>query len=256
MLGVLDVLFLAFVAVEIRYFFGGSALVRATTGLTYSEYARQGFFQLLAVATLVLPFLLVLHWLLAPADAPAQRLFRWLAGTQLVLLCIIMASAWQRMRLYVSEYGLSEARLYPTAFMAWLAVVFVWFALTVLRGRRERFAFGAMVAGFLLVAVLQVLNPDALIARTNLEHARRGGNFDAPYLVSELSADAVPELTAGLSMLKPQDRCTVASGLLERWSAPPDADWSTWNFSNLRARRIVQSHSSELRAAACSEAKK
>ena len=73
--------------------------------------------------------------------------------SQIALLFVIMASAFERMRLYQAEYGLSEQRLYPTAFMGWLAVVFVWFCLTVLRGHRERFAFGAMVAGFLLIAI-------------------------------------------------------------------------------------------------------
>ena len=254
-LGVLDLLFLAFVLVQVRYFFGGSALVQATTGLTYADYARRGFFELVAVAALLLPFLLFLHWLLPPDDAPAQRLYRCLAGTQIVLLFVIMASAWQRMRLYVSEYGLSEQRLYPTAFMVWLAMVFVWFALTVLRGRRQRFAFGAMVAGFLLVAVLQLLNPDALIARTNLARVQAGHTFDAPY-AARLSADAVPALVAGLSVLKSQDRCTVAKALLQRWSPPTVRDWRTWSSSRAQAWQAVQTHTPALRAAACSETKR
>ena len=48
-----------------------------------------------------------------------------------------MASAFERMRLYEMEFGLSEQRLYPTAFMGWLAAVLIWFCLTVLRGQRE-----------------------------------------------------------------------------------------------------------------------
>ena len=75
MLGLLDLLFAAFVAVQVRYFFGGSALVHATTGLTYAEYARRGFFQLLTVAALLLPFLLMVHWLLRPDDASRAAAF-------------------------------------------------------------------------------------------------------------------------------------------------------------------------------------
>jgi hypothetical protein len=253
MLGLLDVLFLAFVAVEVRYFFGGSALVRATTGLTYSEYARRGFFQLLAVAALLLPFLLVVHWLLRPDDAPGQRLFRWLAGIQIALLSVIMVSAFERMRLYQAEYGLSESRLYPTAFMAWLAVVFVWFCLTVLRARRERFAFGAMVAGFLLVAALHVINPDTLIARTNLERARAGRVFDPEYIAS-LSADGVPEIIAGLPALNPKARCMLAKAMLERWSPPEIPDWRSWTISAAEARQAVRANEPALRAA-CAQAK-
>jgi hypothetical protein len=248
LLGLLDLLFLAFVAVQVRYFFGGSALVRATTGITYSEYARRGFFQLLAVAALLLPFLLLVHWLLRPDDAPGQRLFKWLAGIQIALLFVVMASALQRMRLYQAEYGLSEQRLYPTAFMGWLTVVFIWFCLTVLRGQRERFAFGAMVAGFLLVATLHVINPDALIARTNLERARTGHIFDAGYVAS-LSADAVPEIVAGLPTLNPVDRCKLSKALLNDWASPERPDWRSWTISGALARHAVSLNASALREA-------
>jgi len=248
MLGLLDFLFMCFVAVQVRYFFGGSELVQATTGLTYAQYARQGFFGLVVAAALVLPYLLFVHWLLRPEDAAGQRLFQWLAGVQILLLFVIMASAVQRMRLYQAEFGLSEQRLYPTAFMGWLAVVFVWFCLTVLRGRRERFAFGAMVAGFLLVAALHALDPDALIARTNLARAQAGRTFDARYAAS-LGPDAVPELVAGLPALDPQDRCALANDLLRRWPAPTNPDWRTWNLARARAWHAISVNSSMLRSA-------
>src|SRR5205823_2019867 len=138
-LGSLDALFLAFVVVQIRYLFGGASLVSVSPGLSYAEYARHGFFELVAVSALSLPLLLTTHWLLRPQTCRAKRIFNALAGAQIVLLFVVMASAVQRMRSYMDEYGLTEARLYPTAFMGWLAVVFVWFALTVLRYRREAF---------------------------------------------------------------------------------------------------------------------
>jgi hypothetical protein len=153
--------------------------------------------------------------------------------------------------LYQAEYGLSEQRLYPTAFMGWLAVVFVWFCLTVLRGHRERFAFGAMLAGFLLVAALHALDPDALIARTNLARARAGHTFDAQY-AARLSADAVPELVAGLPALNPQDRCTLATRLFGRWSPPESPDWRSWTISRWRAWQAVRV-SAPILQAACSE---
>jgi hypothetical protein len=249
-LGALDLLFLAFVLVQVRYFFGGSALVQATTGLTYAEYARGGFFELLAVAALLLPLLLLLHWLIARRGPKGERVFRVLAGVQILLLLVIMASAFQRMRLYQAEYGLTEQRLYPTAFMGWLAVVFLWFAITVLSGRRERFAFGAMVAGFLLIIVLQALNPDALIARTNLARAKAGRSFDARY-ATRLSADAVPELVAALPNLNPQDRCTVASGVLKRWANLQASDWRVWNWSRARASQVLHENEASLKAMQC-----
>jgi hypothetical protein len=253
-LGLLDLLFLLFVLVQFRYFFGGAALVGVTPGLTYAEYARRGFFQLLAVAMLALPLLLAAHWLLRKEQLAHERIFRALAGVQILLLFVIMVSAFQRMRLYQQEYGLTEQRLYPTAFMGWLAVVFVWFILTVLRDRRERFACGALVAGYLLIAVLHFLNPDALIARTNAARVKASRSFDARY-ATWLSADAAPELVAALPSLNPPDGCAVAASILKRWPPSEPQGWRTWSWGRAEARRVVNENATTLQAMACREKK-
>ncbi len=216
-----------------------------TPGLTYAEYARRGFIELVMVAALVLPLLLALHWLLRKENPRHARIFSMLAGTQILLLFVIMASAVQRMRLYTEQFGLTEQRLYACAFMAWLAVVFVWFAATVLRGRRERFAFGAMLAGFLLIAALHAANPDSLIARTNLARGAEGKRFDVRY-VSGLSADAVPDLVAYLPKLNQENGRILAATILKRWPPNGSRDWRTWNWSLRRAQKSVQSHAAML----------
>lgn len=155
-----------------------------------------------------------------------------------------MASAFVRMRLYESEYGLTELRLYTTAFMGWLAVVFVWFAVTVLRGQRARFAFGAATAAFCLIFALHLLNPDAAIVRANLAHLQKGHAFDADYAVS-LSADAVPILTAALPGLPVTVQGTIAAHLLPAWSQDK-SDWRSWNFGRAGAFHAVQSHRADL----------
>jgi hypothetical protein len=249
-LGALNLLFVAFVAVQFRYFFGGASRVQVTPDLTYAEYARSGFFELLTVVTLVLPLLLLLHWLLRKDRKRDEQIFQALAGFQFVMLAVIMASAFQRMRLYQREYGLTEQRLYPTAFMVWLAVVFVWFALTALRGRRERFACGAMVAGFALIAALHVLNPDALIVRVNAARAAQGREFDAAY-TSRLSADAVSELLRALPKLPERERRGLARSLLVSWPEAASRDWRTWNYSRAAAYEAVRKNAGYLQDMAC-----
>ena len=259
MLGIVEVavplslligLFLAFVIVQLRYLFGDGSLVEATTGLTYAEYARRGFFELVTVSALTLPLLLVADWALERDGVRDRRLFQGLATALLALLLIIMLSALKRMSLYVSAYGLTEQRLYATAFMLWLAVVFIWFAATVLRNRRNDFAFGAMVAGCALVAALNVFNADAFIVKVNVERRASGKVFDALY-ASSLSADAVPTLIEALPSLSEERRCMAAVRLLERWSPPVRRDWRSWNRSRSRARRLVGERYDELEAMAC-----
>lgn len=240
-LALVNLLFISFVVVQIRYFFGGVEWVVSSTGLTYAEYARRGFFELVWVAALVLPLLLGAHWLLRKDNPAHERIFRILAGVQVALLVVIMVSALRRMRLYQSEYGMTELRLYTTAFMAWLGIVFVWFTATVLRGRRERFACGALAAGLCIVGLLHVLNPDRFIVETNSTLVTPGRLFDAEY-VSSLSADAVPTLIDALPEMSIADRGVIAARLLERWSSPEHTDWRTWNWARAEAWRAVESN--------------
>jgi hypothetical protein len=259
-LSLLDLLFLSFVVVQFRYFFGGAARVQAISGLTYAEYARSGFFELVSVAALVLPLLLAAHWLLRKENARDELVFRILAGLQIALLFVMMLSAFQRMRLYQREYGLTELRVYTTVFMGWLAVIFVWFAITVLRGRRERFAIGAVGAGFLTIGALMVANPDRLIARVNVEQALAGRAFDAFYAAS-LSADAMPELISSLPKLNSAQRCALAAQILARnpssgssgGSPGGSPGWRSWNWSRSEAAGALPAGELVLREPACQQ---
>src|SRR5207248_10267848 len=98
-LAVVDLLFLAFVLVQLRYLFGGQGLVETRVHLTYAQYARHGFFELVAVALLVLPLLLGADYLTRGAERRA-RLVRMLSVALVALVLVVMASALQRMRLY------------------------------------------------------------------------------------------------------------------------------------------------------------
>lgn len=245
-LGALDLLFLAFVLVQFRYLFGGATLVEASVSLGYSDYARRGFFELVAVAAFALPTLLVADWLLRREKPSDERLFRVLAGFLVVMVFVVIASAVQRMRLYQDEFGQTELRLYTMAFMGWLALLFAWFLASILRRRRDQFGFGAVVAGLLVAVALNVLNPDAYIVATNVERARAGKEFDADY-VSSLGAAAVPELLQALPGLPEQDRRLLARNLLDRWSGPPSSDFRTWNWDRDQAHRAVNREETMLR---------
>lgn len=121
---------------QARYLFGGEGRFLASAGLTYAEYARRGFFELVTVTALVLPLLLLAHWLLRSEKPLHPRLLRVLSASLVALLFVVMASALQRKRLYTAELGLTELRFYTTVFMAWIFVVLVLFLFTVLWGCR------------------------------------------------------------------------------------------------------------------------
>ena len=234
----LNVLFLVFLAVQVRYLFGGAGLVEVTEGLSYAEYARRGFFELVAATAFVVPVLLIAHWAARDDDVRSRRVLRATSTLLVVLLTGVLASAAYRMRLYQDAYGLTEDRLYASVFMIWLTGILAWLAFTVLRGRRRGFAFAAIVGGVACIAVLHVVNPHALIARVNIGRATSGAEYDGKY-VSTLSADAVPTLMERLPELPVAERCRVGTMLKKRWSGEREGGWRTWNLSDARARDLV-----------------
>jgi hypothetical protein len=250
-LGLLNLLFFSFIATQFGYFFGGSAMLADAPGLSAATYARRGFFELVAVTLLVLPLLLVIHWL-RKDDSPGEAvLFRSLAGSLVVMLFAIMASAMHRMYLYQKTFGLTELRLYASFFMVWLGLVFLWFLKTVLLDDRGRFAFGAVVSGVAIIVLLDVLNPDALIVRVNTSRASAGKEVDIGYLFT-LSKDAVPAFIGALPFVKPHQRSYYALHLVTRLQNERPDDWRSWNRGAARARQAFGIHRMELERMALS----
>ncbi|MGQ0542065.1 MAG: DUF4153 domain-containing protein [Blastocatellia bacterium] len=236
-LGLVNLLFLSFVIFQVPYLFGGMDLVQNTPDFKLAEYARRGFGELVAVSALVLPMLLVGHWLLKKDKPAAGTLFKVLAGVQIALLFVIMASAAQRLVLLTGNlgYGMTTVRLYPMIFMIWLAIVFIWFGATVLRGVRQHFAWGALWSAFFVLGATNVLNPDAFIVRTNIALMQQGREFDGHYN-SSLSDDAVPALIEGLPAMNFEDRCKVGHRLTDRRIyARSEDDLRSWNWSRSAA---------------------
>jgi hypothetical protein len=237
-LGLVDLLFLGFVIIQVPYLFGGMELVQTTPDFKLADYARRGFGELVAVAALVLPILLLSHWLLRRDGKGPERLFKVLAGIQIGLLFVIMASAVQRLLLLTGElgYGMTTVRFYPMVFMTWLAVVFIWFAITVLGGARRHFAWGALWSAIVILGATNLMNPDAFIARTNINLMQQGRDFDVAYNAS-LSDDAVPDLVQALPFMNPYDACIARMKLRDRFfETRVENDLRSWNLSRSRAR--------------------
>jgi hypothetical protein len=236
-LGLMNLLFLSFVVFQIPYLFGGMDLVRNTPDFKLADYARRGFGELVAVSALVLPTLLIGHWLVKKDSPFTEKLFKALASIQIVLLFVIMASAVQRLLLLTGNlgYGLTTVRLYPMIFMTWLGIVFVWFALTVLRGYRKYFAWGALWSAFFILGATHFLNPDEFIVKTNVQLMQQGREFDVKYN-SRLSDDAIPVLVDALPLLNEADQKTVFSQLARRTCRSKSGnDLRDWNYSREQA---------------------
>ncbi|MEU4740789.1 DUF4173 domain-containing protein [Actinosynnema sp. NPDC023658] len=235
--GALVVLFSAFVAVQVTTLFAGDEHVITTPGLTYADYARSGFWQLLAVTVLTLGVIAVVARL-ARLDSPDDRgWLRGLLGALSVLTLVIVASALTRMWLYQQAYGFTVLRVLVSGCELWLGVVYLLVLAAGVRMRAEWLARAVVGTGFAALVGLAVLNPDRFIAERNIERYHATGEIDVRYLAT-LSDDAVPAL-AGL----PDDLRACA---LEFRRVPGD-DWRSWNLGRQRAREAL----SQVRTGGC-----
>lgn len=192
----INALFFVFVLIQFRYLFGGAEYLQIEA-FSYAEYARQGFFELLAVSVLSITMILGLNWLTRRESKRQIRWFNLLSSLLLSFVLVMLVSAFWRMRLYESTFGYTQLRLNVFVFIIWLAVLLVWFLITL--WGQHHFAIGALVAAMGFLVTLNLLNPDAFIARQNLVHYITTGNLDAAYLTT-LSDDALPQLLQALSL--------------------------------------------------------
>ncbi|HET8776452.1 MAG TPA: DUF4173 domain-containing protein, partial [Candidatus Limnocylindria bacterium] len=198
-----DIVFAAFVALQAAYLFGGLDTMSAA-GLTYSAYARRGFFELVAVAVMA-GGLIVIADRLAP-----ERTRRVVVSAMAlaVLTGVVLASAAMRLRLYQEAYGWTELRLYVVAAIALLAVMVVALLVTLATDRVRWMGHIVIVTALVIGLALNVIGPVRFITEQNVarvldpslvpEHGQSG--LDEAYLVS-LDDDAIPSLLRAIPRL-------------------------------------------------------
>ncbi|MGH3066026.1 MAG: DUF4173 domain-containing protein [Gaiellaceae bacterium] len=230
----LDALFLAFVLVQVTVLFGGRDHVLETAGLTYAEYARQGFWQLIAAAALTL-VVVAAALRVAEVRRPSHGiLLRALLGALCVLTIVTVASALHRLDLYEDAFGLTRARLAAEAFSwglgAFFVLILVAGAVHTVRKQVARIAVAGVAFGLF---AFSLSNPDGRIAGRNVDRWRGTGDLDIDY-VQGLSADAVPSLAKLPEPLRAEVLAPFRARLAE------DEPWSSANYGRHRAREVLE----------------
>jgi len=192
-LTLLDLLFAGFVAVQVAVFFGGREHVLGTTGLTFAEYARQGFFQLVAVGALTFAVIAATVRWARRVSRTDQWILRVLLGSLSVLALVILASAFRRLMLYESVFGYTRLRISVHAVIVWMAAVFLALLVAGVRMRAAWLPRAVVALSVLGLMAFTMLDPDRFIASRNVDRYLETGKVDLHYL-SGLSADAVPAL--------------------------------------------------------------
>lgn len=242
----LNVLFLAFVIIQIKYLFAGHGAI-TQLGFTYAEYAHKGFGELIVVALLTFVLLFLAERYLERSENKSSLLFKILTGILIMFVLVIMTSAFIRLGIYEEAYGFTVLRILVQAFIIWLTAVFLWLAYKIIKGVEDRsFIFGIFLLVVLFFVVFNLLNPDSFVTRKNINQFTKTGTLDTIYL-STLSADAVPELIPLLEMSGVNDKYgnklsgEVATALKIYYNPEVKHSWQSYNLSRSKAHKLINS---------------
>jgi hypothetical protein len=266
-LGSLNALFGSFVVIQFRYFFGGQSNIKVN-GYTFAEYARRGFGELVAVAFFSLLLFLGLSTISRRETTAQRRTFSGLGIGLVVLVAVILVSAFQRLLLYEDAYGFTRLRIYSHVFMVWLGILLAAVVILELLKKQRAFALASLIASIGFVLTLNVINVDGLIVRQNVQRAlnasglspdegasqRVDSEFDAYYLQS-LSTDATLDLIEAQSnsQLAAYDQNELAAILACQITIMADerdqATWVSYHWADSRAWRSIKDHRGDFSAA-------
>jgi len=240
-LGSVVALFAFFVVIQFQYFFGGQVNI-TVEGYTYAEYARKGFGELVAVAFFSLLLFQGLSTVVKRETSAQRKAFAALGVGLVVLVFVMLLSAYYRLTLYEDAYGFSRLRTYTHVFIIWLALLLLTVVVLDLLQRQRTFALAAILALIGFSASLILLNVDAFIANHNVQRAVDGQELDVAYLAS-LSSDAVPTLVDWYNdpSLDETTRDGVGAALACYKAEPSrrDSNWRSFNLSIWRSDQAL-----------------
>lgn len=237
----LDAIFALFVAVQAAYLFPGSDPL-GVSGMSYADYARRGFFELVIVAVLSAIVILAL-------DAFVERktwAYKAASVALTALTGFVLVSAAVRLMLYQQAYGWTELRFYVLAAIILLAGGVVATVALLLRGRVSILPKFMLGAGLAVALTCNVMGPQSFVTSQNLERVinpqlvPEGGysGLDTWYLGS-LGSDSIPVVVANLDRLPAADADQLRRALgfqaRELREASIELGWPSWNLSRLRA---------------------
>lgn len=244
-LAVIDVVVGGFVVLQIGYLFGGLDTLQAA-GIPYAQYARRGFFELVAAVFLASGIVVVLE------GTTANRTRVYLAAIAILisLTAVVLVSAALRLGLYQAAYGWTEIRLYVSAAIVAMAIGLAVMLVLVLVQQSRWLPHALAVLGIVSIVGLNLLSPAAFVAARNIERVidpslvppDGHSGLDAAYL-AVLPDDAIPVLVDALVRLPDREANDVLSILRMRRHALESNDAFrspfSWNLGRERARSAL-----------------
>jgi hypothetical protein len=254
-LSCVNIIYAIFTMVQFSTLFGAFSMA-LPDHMTYAEYARQGFFQLAAIASINLGFV-VFSVLFTNRHSISGMVVRILSVLLVFFTFVQLASAGYRMKMYIDAFSLSKLRFLVCVFMGLIAFLLI-FAFIKEFLPKFKFFKSCMITALLVLMFTNYVNPNAQIARYNtaryLEDAISIGtsgsdveeDIDSEYLVYELSRDAIPFLIPLLDAKDERVAVMLKNSLLDIYEYElkdyGNGDWRSLNLGKENAKKAIEAY--------------
>lgn len=158
---------------QLAYFFSAFKGFLPEGGITYAQYARKGFFEMCVIAVINLVLVFVAMLLAKKQAGKACHGIQALATFIGVFTLVIITTAISKMVLYIDAYGMTVLRLTTSAFMVFLAVVFISVILRVYLLKINVVKTALLTAGC-IVLILGTVNVNRVCAKYNYDAYMNG----------------------------------------------------------------------------------
>ncbi|MBS3886083.1 MAG: DUF4173 domain-containing protein [Dethiobacter sp.] len=238
----LNGLYIAFIASQLPYLFSAFSGTVPPGWESYAEFARRGFFELCVIAVINLLVLTGTHLgiEITKRQSAATRVLNSLLAA---LTLVLIATAFSKLALYISIFGLTVQRLLPGVLLIFLAIVFG----GVIARQSLRFSIMRLAAftGTTLLCLLFVINTDALVVNYNANRYLSGTLTEFDTIVLYRSGTA--GLGAALLLYEQSDDQQLRAELDEYfdfiyWKSKADANTLRDTLQAALARRQLEEH--------------
>lgn len=186
-------LYVIFFISQWRYYISGFTGV-LPEGFVYSEYAREGFFQLCIISVINLIIIALVSSFAKRNSKLNSVMTKVICALYALSSLVLISTAIAKLSMYIGIYGLTPMRVYAAWFECVLAMVFILIILKQLIPRLN-VVISSVAVFVVCFALLCVANADGLIADYNVDRYLDGSlkTVDTDILF-ELGESAVPAL--------------------------------------------------------------
>ncbi len=227
-----------FAMIQFKYLFAGASL---PAGLSYAEYARRGFFELLFLSFINIGLILIIIYLTRDKIYNSNNTSGKIVKALMIYLCaitvLLLISSFYRMMLYNNEFGFTELRLLVTIFLIFESIGLMITFYYIIKPKFNILAFYSVIC-LVFYLTINMINLDYVIARKNIDMHYEGKDLDVYYLYT-LSSDAAPQMERLLSD-EDSNIKQAANDYFKKIKAQSAyaKDWQSFNLSRERVLKI------------------